>query len=91
MMHEDPTGKFFRLENVGSSKYLSAATKQVVINNVKEPWRDNFSALILATYDSTNSSEQKWKFRDIKDSEVAIQHYRDGRVLDVNEGSLKEG
>ena len=34
MMHEDPSGKFFRLENCGSKKFLTSSTKEINMTNM---------------------------------------------------------
>ena len=51
---------------------------------MSEPWRDNYTKLMLETYDTTSSDDQKWTFKDMEDDKKSIVHYRDGRVLDVN-------
>ena len=44
----------------------------------------------MSSYDTTNSYDQLWKFTDVDRGEVAIQHYKDGRVVDVNWWKLKK-
>ena len=90
MMHEDPSGKFFRLENFGSKKFLTTRTKQIDYKNLGEPWRDNHTPLELQAYDNTNSFDQLWTFGSCEKNEVILRHYKDGRVIDVNWWKLQE-
>ena len=90
-MHQDTSGKFFWLENVGTKKMLTTQTKQVHIKDHRNLDKNyNGTELFLETYYSNSSDDQKWVFKQMEDGKVCIQHFRDGRVIDINEWKLQE-
>ena len=93
MMHCDPYGQFFRLENLGSRKFLGTPCQPAHVQRLSSYELDNWTKVTMQAYDSTSSDDQKWRMLplDDKGQEFAIQHYRDGRVLSVQDRKLEAG